>query len=119
MSSPATSALSTELRLGFWQRAGVALGVSFFVGLPVCFLGVELGFISSGDEGRWQPYTAFAGLIWATVVFAFTYPAARLRWNRGEGVAAAALSGLAASMVVFLASIFWLFFVLLAVGYEP
>jgi hypothetical protein len=118
MSSPATSVRSAELRLGFWHRAAIALAVSFLVGIPVLFLGADLGLISSGDEGRWQPFTAFSGLVWAVAVAAFTYPPAGLRWGRREGIAAAALTGLAACIVVFLASIFWLFAFLIAVGYE-
>jgi hypothetical protein len=118
MSSPPTSVLSGEARLGFWPRSWLVLGASFLAGIPVLFLGADLGLISSGDEGRWQPYTAFSGLLWATGVFAFVYPAARRRWSGGNAVAAGALAGIAACLVVFLATIFWLFAFLLAVGYE-
>ena len=118
MSRPTTSTLSTEPRLGFWARALISLFVSFLVGLPVLFLGAGLGFISSGDEGRWQPYTATAGLLWSTLVFAFAYPAARERWGRGNGISASVLAAIAATIVVFLASIVWLFIFLMVVGYE-
>jgi len=119
MSSPATSVRSAEPGPGFWERVGLALCVSFFIGLPVAFVGVRLGFISSGDEGRWQPYTAFAGLLWATAVWTFVWPAARLRWSRSHAASATLLTGLVACMVVFLASIVWLFEFLIAVGFEP
>jgi hypothetical protein len=118
MSSATTRSLSTDPRLGFWARTLIALFASFLVGLPVLFLGFDLGFISSGDEGRWQPYTATAGLLWSTLVFAFTYPVARDRWGRGNGIAASALAAIAATIVVLLATIVWLFALLIAVGYE-
>jgi hypothetical protein len=118
MSRPTTRDVSTEPRLGFFARVFLSFAVSFLVGLPVLFLGADLGFISSGDEGRWQPYTATAGLLWSTLVFAFAYPAARERWGRGNGIAASSLAAIGATIVVFLATIVWLFVFLIAVGYE-
>ena len=88
------------------------------VGIPVFYLGVELGFIGGGDEGRWQPYTAAAGLLWAALVFAFVYPTARERWGGREGVVAAALVGIAACLVVFVSSIMVVFMPLILSGYE-
>jgi hypothetical protein len=118
MSRANTSSLSSERRFGFGTRTLLALLASFLVGLPVLFLGADLGFISSGDEGRWQPYTAVSGLLWSTLVFAFVYPAAHDRWTRRDRIAASALVGIAATIAVFLATIFWLFAFLIAVGYE-
>jgi hypothetical protein len=117
-SSPATRALSAEPGLGFWPRVSISLLASVVAGLPVFLLGAELGFISGGDEGRWQPYTAAAGLLWSTLVFAFVYPAARDRWGRAEGIAAGGLAVIASTIVVFLASIAWLFVILIVSGYE-
>jgi hypothetical protein len=88
------------------------------VGIPVYFYGIEYGYISGGDEGRWQPYTAAAGLLWATLVFAFVHPAARERWGGREGVVASALTGIAACLIVFVSSILFFLILLILSGYE-
>jgi nitric oxide reductase large subunit len=118
MSRATTSTLSSEPRLGFGAKTLLSLFASFLVGLPVLFIGFKLGFIRSGDEGVWQPYTAASGLLWSTLVFAFVYPAARDRWTHRDRIAASALVGIVATIVVFLASLFWLFAYLIAIGYE-
>ncbi len=82
------------------------------VGIPVFFLGVELGFIGGGDEGRWQPYTAAAGLVWAALAFAFVYPVAREHWRGGEGIVAGVLAGIGACLVVFVSSVMFVFVLL-------
>ena len=117
MSRLTTSTHSSDTGTHAWRRIWLALLVSIPVGIPVYFYGIEYGYISSGDEG-WALYPAAAGLLWATLVFAFVHPAARERWGRRDGAVASALTGIAACLVVFGSSVLFFLILLVLTGYE-
>lgn len=96
----------------------MAVALSILAGIPVYFLGIEWGFIGGGDEGRWQPYTAGMGLLYAALVFAYTFPATRRHWGDFDGAVASVLTGIAACFGIFFGSIATLFMILMLSGYE-
>jgi hypothetical protein len=96
----------------------VALAFSILAGIPVLFLGIEWRFISGGDEGRWQPYTAGMGFVYAALVFAYTFPATRRHWGDGDGAVASVLTGIVGCFGIFLGSIGTLFMIYVLGDYE-
>ena len=116
-SSPITSARSTEASRA-WHRIRVSVALSVLAGIPVLFLGIEWGFIGGGDEGRWQPYTAGMGFLYAVLVFAYTFPATRRHWGDFNGAVASLLTGIVACLGIFLGSIMTVLAMLMLSGYE-
>jgi hypothetical protein len=116
MSTLTTSARSTEGPRA-WHRIRVAVALSILAGIPVLFLVIERGFIGGGDEGRWQPYTAGMGLLYAALVFAYTFPATRRHWGDFNGAVASVLTGIVGCFGIFLGSLGTLIVALVLGGY--
>ena len=83
----------------------MALLLSIPAGIPVLFLAVEWGFVG-GLEDRWEgPYAAGTGVLYAGLVFAYTFPATRRYWGDRKGAVMSVLTGVVGWFVGLLGSL--------------